>query len=92
MSVLVRFLAFYAAVFAAFGVASPFLPGLLQEHGLDASRLGVTLASGPLYRHLGAPAFWAMAALCVAAVPVALGVRAAEVRTAGMEAGSISAT
>ncbi len=29
MSVLARFLAFYGALFAAFGVASPFLPGLL---------------------------------------------------------------
>lgn len=55
MRVLPRFLAFYAALFAAFGVASPFLPGLLQEHGLDASRLGVVLAAGTAVRLVAGP-------------------------------------
>lgn len=35
MTALARFLAFYAALFAAFGVVSPFLPGLLQQDGLE---------------------------------------------------------
>ncbi|MCK8785261.1 MFS transporter [Roseomonas sp. NAR14] len=36
----------------------------------------LTLLCGPLYAWLGGGAFWAMAALCAAAVPAALGVRA----------------
>ncbi len=35
----------------------------------------VTLASGVLYGHLGAAAFWIMAAMCALAVPVAAGIR-----------------
>jgi PPP family 3-phenylpropionic acid transporter len=35
----------------------------------------VTLASGALYAQLGAHAFWAMAALCAAALPIALTLR-----------------
>ena len=34
MAAFPRFLGFYAALFAAFGTASPFLPGLLQQDGL----------------------------------------------------------
>ncbi|MBV9749058.1 MAG: MFS transporter [Acetobacteraceae bacterium] len=55
MGVLPLFLAFYAVLFAAFGVASPFLPGLLQDHGLDASRIGVVLAAGTAMRLLAGP-------------------------------------
>ena len=36
----------------------------------------LTFASGPLYGGLGASAFWVMAALCAAALPVAYGLRA----------------
>lgn len=35
----------------------------------------VTLASGPLYAQFGAHAFWAMGALCAAALPIALTLR-----------------
>lgn len=56
MGVLTRFLVFYGVLFTAFGVASPFLPGLLQEHGLDASDLGIVLAAGAAIR-LGAGPF-----------------------------------
>ncbi len=35
----------------------------------------LTLVSGPLYGQFGAGAFWGMAALCAAAVPVAAGLR-----------------
>ncbi len=38
----------------------------------------LTLASGPLYQHLGARSFWVMAALCAAALPLANGLRRAE--------------
>jgi MFS transporter, PPP family, 3-phenylpropionic acid transporter len=37
----------------------------------------LTFLSGPLYARLGGSGFWAMAGLCAAALPVALGLRAA---------------
>jgi PPP family 3-phenylpropionic acid transporter len=40
----------------------------------------LTLLSGPLYARFGGDGFWAMAALCAAALPVAVGLRAALVR------------
>lgn len=43
---------------------------------VGAASTALTLASGPLYGHLGASAFWVMAALCAAALPVAYGLRA----------------
>ncbi len=45
----------YGAVFAAFGVASPFLPGLLAQDGLSPGALGVVLASGTAIRLLAGP-------------------------------------
>ncbi len=50
-----RFLLLYGALFAAFGVASPFLPGLLQSHGLGAGALGVVLAAGTAIRLASGP-------------------------------------
>ena len=41
-----RFLVLYVAMFAAFGVASPFLPALLHERGLGPSEIGAVLAAG----------------------------------------------
>ena len=41
-----RFLVLYGTMFAAFGVASPFLPALLHERGLGASEIGAVLAAG----------------------------------------------
>ena len=55
MSALTRFLSFYGALFAAFGVASPFLPGLLQQNGLTSGELGVVLAAGTAVRLLAGP-------------------------------------
>lgn len=43
---------------------------------VGAASTALTFASGPLYGGLGASAFWVMAALCAAAVPVAYGLRA----------------
>jgi MFS transporter, PPP family, 3-phenylpropionic acid transporter len=44
---------------------------------VGATSAGVTLAAGPLYGHLGAAAFWAMAAMCALALPVAKGIHLA---------------
>ena len=45
---------------------------------VGAASTALTFASGPLYGSLGASAFWVMAALCAAAVPVAYGLRASK--------------
>ena len=37
-------------MFAAFGVASPFLPALLKQDGLNPNALGVVLAGGTAVR------------------------------------------
>ena len=55
MTALARFFAFYGAVFAAFGVASPFLPALLQQDGLQPGELGVVLAAGTAIRLVTGP-------------------------------------
>jgi MFS transporter, PPP family, 3-phenylpropionic acid transporter len=54
-SALARFLALYGGMFAAFGVASPFLPGLLLQDGLGAGAIGVVLASGTAARLAAGP-------------------------------------
>ena len=54
-SPLPRFLVLYAALFAAFGVASPFFPGLLQQDGLGPGAIGVVLAAGTAIRLLAGP-------------------------------------
>ncbi len=40
---------------------------------MGATLAAVTLISGPLYGHLGAGAFWPMAAMCALALPFTLG-------------------
>jgi PPP family 3-phenylpropionic acid transporter len=50
-----RFLALYGAMFAAFGVASPFLPALLHERGLGPSEIGAVLAAGTAIRLITGP-------------------------------------
>jgi MFS transporter, PPP family, 3-phenylpropionic acid transporter len=42
---------------------------------MGAISVVVTLASGELYGHFGAAAFWAMAAMCAVALPVAVSIR-----------------
>ncbi len=54
-SPLPRFLALYTALFAAFGVASPFLPGLLKQDGLGSGAIGIVLAGGTAIRLLSGP-------------------------------------
>lgn len=50
-----RFLALYVAMYAAFGVASPFLPAFLHSRGVGAEMLGVLLAAGTAVRLVAAP-------------------------------------
>jgi PPP family 3-phenylpropionic acid transporter len=50
------FLALHAALFSAFGVASPFLPALLASKGLSPSGIGIVLAAGTAIRLLAGPA------------------------------------
>ena len=45
--------------------------------GVGAASALLTLASGSLYGSLGAQAFWFMAALCAAALPLAFRLRGA---------------
>ena len=49
-----RFLLLYAAMYAAFGVASPFLPALVSARGLSAEPLGLVLGAGTAARLLTA--------------------------------------
>ena len=50
-----RFLLLYGTLFAAFGVASPFLPALLHERGLGPSEIGAVLAAGTAIRLITGP-------------------------------------
>src|ERR1700761_4219767 len=50
-----RFLLLYAAMFAAFGAASPFLPALLHQRGLGPSEIGAVLAAGTAIRLITGP-------------------------------------
>lgn len=51
-----RFLLLYGALFAAFGVASPFLPSLLTQRGLDPGDIGAVLGAGTAIRLAAGPA------------------------------------
>jgi PPP family 3-phenylpropionic acid transporter len=50
-----RFLALYAALFAAFGVASPFFAAFLGSRGLGPEAIGLVLAAGTAMRLTGGP-------------------------------------
>lgn len=51
-----RFLALYAALYAAFGVQSPYLPSLLQSHKLLPGAIALVLAAGTAIRLIAGPA------------------------------------
>lgn len=53
---LARFVLLYAAMYGAYGVASPFLPAFILERGVPAAQLGVVLAAGTMVRLVAAPA------------------------------------
>ena len=55
MTPLMRFIALYAAMYAAYGVASPFLPAYLSERGVAPEQLGLVLAAGTAVRLIAAP-------------------------------------
>jgi MFS transporter, PPP family, 3-phenylpropionic acid transporter len=50
-----RFMLLYASMYAAFGVASPFLPAFVSARGLSAEQLGLVLGAGTAVRLLTAP-------------------------------------
>jgi MFS transporter, PPP family, 3-phenylpropionic acid transporter len=50
-----RFILLYAAMYAGFGVASPFLPAFVSARGLSAEQLGLVLSAGTAVRLLTAP-------------------------------------
>jgi MFS transporter, PPP family, 3-phenylpropionic acid transporter len=50
-----RFMLLYAVMYAAFGVASPFLPAFVSARGLSAEQLGLVLGAGTAVRLLTAP-------------------------------------
>ena len=52
---LTRFILLYGAMYAAFGVASPFLPSFLSARGLPPEQLGLVLGAGTAVRLLTAP-------------------------------------
>jgi MFS transporter, PPP family, 3-phenylpropionic acid transporter len=52
---LTRFLWLYAAMYAAFGVASPFLPAFVNARGVPPEQLGLLLGAGTAVRLLTAP-------------------------------------
>ena len=52
---LTRFILLYAAMYGAFGVASPFLPGLVSARGVPPEQLGLLLGAGTAVRLLTAP-------------------------------------
>lgn len=54
-SSLPRFVILYSALFAAFGVASPFLPALLEQRGLDPAAIGLVLGLGSAIRLITGP-------------------------------------
>ena len=77
---LARFLFLYGALYAAFGVQSPYLPSLLQSRDLVPQAIALVLAAGTVVRLLAGPAAGRVAdrldapkaVFCVCAVAAAL--------------------
>src|SRR3954469_11294227 len=55
MSTLPKFIVLYAALYGAYGVASPFLPAFLTARGLAPEQLGLALGAGTAIRLISAP-------------------------------------
>src|SRR5438105_4989811 len=55
MSALPRFVVLYAAMYAAYGVASPFLPAFVNSRGIAPEELGLVLGTGTAVRLVSAP-------------------------------------
>ena len=52
---LIKFALLFSSLYAAFGVASPFLPELLSSHGVSPERLGLILSLATTIRLISAP-------------------------------------
>src|SRR5919206_3317266 len=50
-----RFVLLYAAMYAAYGVASPFLPAFVSSRGIAPEALGLVLGTGTAVRLISAP-------------------------------------
>src|SRR6185503_1259882 len=50
-----RFVALYAAIYAAYGVASPFLPAFFHSRGVAAEQLGMMLGAATVVKLLLVP-------------------------------------
>jgi PPP family 3-phenylpropionic acid transporter len=55
LPVLAPYLVLFAALYAGFGVQSPYLPALLGEHGLEPAAIGIVLAGGTAIKLLTGP-------------------------------------
>src|SRR5262249_14391645 len=55
MSVLLRFVALYALMYAAFGASSPFMPAWLKHRGRTAEQLGLLFGATPAIRLVSGP-------------------------------------
>jgi MFS transporter, PPP family, 3-phenylpropionic acid transporter len=53
---LIGYLLLFGALYAGFGVQSPYIPRLLKEHGLSPELIGTVLAAGTAIRLVAAPA------------------------------------
>src|SRR5678815_1568034 len=52
---LLRFVILYAAMYAGYGVASPFLPAFVSAHGVSPQELGFVLGAATATRLASAP-------------------------------------
>nr|PZN76975.1 MAG: hypothetical protein DIU57_16960 [Pseudomonadota bacterium] len=50
-----RFLILYGLLYAAFGVASPYLPAFIETRGISTGQIGLVFATGTAVRLLSAP-------------------------------------
>jgi MFS transporter, PPP family, 3-phenylpropionic acid transporter len=55
MSALLRFVALYALMYAAFGVSSPFMPAFFGGRGLGPEQLGILFGAGTAIRLVAGP-------------------------------------
>jgi MFS transporter, PPP family, 3-phenylpropionic acid transporter len=54
-SAFTQFVVLYTALYAAFGVLSPFLPAYLRDHGVDAAQIGLLIGAGTAVRLIAGP-------------------------------------
>jgi MFS transporter, PPP family, 3-phenylpropionic acid transporter len=87
----VRFIVLFAAIYAGFGMLSPYLPALLSSRGLSAQTIGYVIAIGGLVSLVEAPPLGRLAdewravriALCAACAASAMAAAAYAAEPAG---------